>query len=145
MRHPRDSAVAPGESGRDEPAPVDLGVGDAAHAGSDTRIGGGRVGVGAAVVLLIAAAGVAVLMPAAAQRGSTSDLPTDRATAPLSCSSWGSPTAAPSTAELLVHVAGAVREPGLVSLPGGSRVVDAVAGAGGLSDDADAAGVNLAR
>jgi competence protein ComEA len=82
---------------------------------------------------------------ATAQGGSTSDLPTDRATLPLSSSSWGSPTAAPSTAELLVHVTGAVRKPGLVSLPGGSRVVDAVARAGGLADDADAAGVNLAR
>lgn len=101
-----------------------------------------RVGVGAAVVLLIAAAVVAVLVSATAQAGNSLDLPTGTA-APL----------APSTATagatpgggLLVHVTGAVRSAGLVSLPAGSRVVDAVAAAGGLADDADAAGVNLAR
>ena len=142
MRHPTDPAADPDNGGRDEPAPVGDGTGPAV---SDARIGRVRVGVGAAVVLLIVAAVVAVLMSATAQGGSTSDLPSDRATLPLSSSSWGSPTAAPSAAALLVHVTGAVRKPGLVSLPGGSRVVDAVAGAGGLADDADAAGVNLAR
>src|SRR3954470_15362877 len=122
MRHPTEAAADPEEAGGDERAPVEGGAPSAAVAVTGARTGRMRVGVGAAVVLLIAAAVVAVLVSATAQGGSTSDLPTDRATAPLSSSSWGSPTAAPSTAELLVHVAGAVREPGLVSLPGGSRV-----------------------
>src|SRR3954469_11346249 len=142
MRHPTDPFTDPDAGGRDEPAPVGDGTGAAV---ADARIGRVRVGVGAAVVLLIAAAVVAVLVSATAQGGSTSGLPTDHATLPLSSSSWASPTAVPSGAELLVHVTGAVREPGLVSLPGGSRVADAVARAGGLADDADAAGVNLAR
>ena len=44
-----------------------------------------------------------------------------------------------------VHVAGAVARPGLVRLPVGARVADAVEQAGGLLLDADPAGLNLAR
>ena len=50
-----------------------------------------------------------------------------------------------SGAPLLVHVLGAVTRPGLVELEAGARVVDAVAAAGGLTPEADPAGVNLAR
>jgi competence protein ComEA len=46
---------------------------------------------------------------------------------------------------LLVHVLGAVARPGIVELRAGSRVVDAIASAGGLTADANAGGVNLAR
>ena len=98
------------------------------------------MGVGAAIVLLVAAAVVAVLVSATAQGGTSFTLPTSTAT-PL-----GPPASTSgATGGLLVHVTGAVREPGLVSLSAGARVVDAVAAAGGLTDDADAAGVNLAR
>ncbi len=45
---------------------------------------------------------------------------------------------------LLVHVAGAVHEPGIVSLDPGSRIGDAVAAAGGPSADADLHRLNLA-
>ena len=41
-------------------------------------------------------------------------------------------------------MSGAVRSPGLVALPAGSRVVDALAAAGGATSAADQAGVNLA-
>ena len=44
-----------------------------------------------------------------------------------------------------MHVVGAVRAPGVVHLPGGARVADAVAAAGGAEPDADLARVNLAR
>jgi competence protein ComEA len=47
-------------------------------------------------------------------------------------------------AELTVHVAGAVAFPGLVVVPAGSRVADAVAGAGGALPDADLGALNLA-
>ena len=43
-----------------------------------------------------------------------------------------------------VHVAGAVRDPGVFRLPPGSRVQDAVRRAGGATDRADLSGLNLA-
>lgn len=45
---------------------------------------------------------------------------------------------------IYVHVAGAVRQPGLLRLPEGSRVAEAVDRAGGPSRRAELAGVNLA-
>ena len=47
-------------------------------------------------------------------------------------------------ANVYLHVAGAVRRPGLVQVPAGSRVAAAVAEAGGPTRKADLTGVNLA-
>ncbi|MGO4249121.1 helix-hairpin-helix domain-containing protein [Paenarthrobacter sp. RAF54_2] len=46
---------------------------------------------------------------------------------------------------LLVHVAGAVQKPGVVSLPEGSRVFQAIDAAGGATASADLNGLNLAE
>lgn len=56
-------------------------------------------------------------------------------------------SAAPSTpsVDVTVHVAGAVRRPGIVRLPPGSRVADAVEMVGGPAPKAALASVNLAR
>ncbi|WP_448612249.1 ComEA family DNA-binding protein [Geodermatophilus sp. URMC 60] len=49
-----------------------------------------------------------------------------------------------SAATVVVSVVGSVARPGLVTLPAGARVADAVAAAGGLLPDTDPASVNLA-
>ncbi|WP_114854864.1 ComEA family DNA-binding protein [Brachybacterium sp. YJGR34] len=51
----------------------------------------------------------------------------------------------PPSGELVVHVSGAVASPGVVRLPAGSRVDDALQAAGGATEEADLAAVNLAR
>lgn len=54
------------------------------------------------------------------------------------------PPPQPTTVRLVVHVAGAVRRPGVVALTEGARVADAVTAAGGLAEGADQARINLA-
>ncbi|WP_017625240.1 helix-hairpin-helix domain-containing protein [Nocardiopsis chromatogenes] len=56
----------------------------------------------------------------------------------------GAPPQAPP-GEVTVHVGGEVKEPGLVTLPAGSRVADAIEEAGGVADGADTGTLNLAR
>lgn len=54
------------------------------------------------------------------------------------------PERAGAAPQLIVHVAGAVRRPGLYRLAEGKRVADAVARAGGATAPADTAAINLA-
>jgi competence protein ComEA len=131
MRH---RAEPPADGGPEPTAPVDGEEGR-----GSARV---RVGVGAAVVLVILIAVVGVLVSAAAQGGSEVAVPE-----PVATTASGPPSAPASAAggPLLVHVTGAVRKPGIASLPAGSRVLDAVAAAGGLTEDADVSAVNLAR
>lgn len=55
-----------------------------------------------------------------------------------------SPSASPGSV-VLVHVAGAVREPGLYEFPAGARVADAVESAGGPTRRAELDALNLAE
>jgi len=55
------------------------------------------------------------------------------------------PAPADAEADLVVHVGGEVAEPGLYTLPPGSRVADAVEEAGGALPEADLDLLNLAR
>jgi competence protein ComEA len=50
----------------------------------------------------------------------------------------------PEPAPIVVHISGAVAQPGLYSLPVGSRVQDLIAAAGGLLPEADDTALNLA-
>ncbi|KQQ64642.1 ComEA family DNA-binding protein [Microbacterium sp. Leaf320] len=95
-----------------------------------------RLGVGAAIVLalvvLSAAVGLGLMRGQAAPTESV-PLATDAA------------VGGGSTGDLYVHVLGAVEHPGLYVLDLDSRLVDAVAAAGGTTDDADLTAINLAR
>ncbi|WP_448004414.1 ComEA family DNA-binding protein [Agromyces bauzanensis] len=104
-----------------------------------------RIAVGAAVVLFIAAVAVAAMVSFASSGGGEQG--TIVATDPGAVGGENAPDGdvEVGTAPLLVHVLGAVAQPGLVELGAGARVVDAVAAAGGFTADADPAAVNLAR
>lgn len=65
--------------------------------------------------------------------------------APVPSAAGAPPTGASSDGAVVVHVIGAVSSPGLVTLPAGSRVSDAVERAGGATGPADLTRVNLAR
>lgn len=55
------------------------------------------------------------------------------------------PSQGAASTSLLVHVVGEVRAPGVVELTAGSRAIDAIRAAGGATDEAVLAAVNLAR
>ncbi|MGO3751157.1 MAG: helix-hairpin-helix domain-containing protein [Peptoniphilaceae bacterium] len=46
---------------------------------------------------------------------------------------------------IYIHISGRVKNPGLVELKSGSRVIDAINSAGGMYEDADLDSVNLAK
>ncbi|GAA4381850.1 ComEA family DNA-binding protein [Agromyces bauzanensis] len=104
-----------------------------------------RIAVGAAVVLFIVAVAIAAMLSFASSGGGEqgSIVPLDAGSAMGETGAGGDVEV--SSEPLLVHVLGAVAEPGLVELGAGARVVDAVAAAGGFTADADPAAVNLAR
>lgn len=83
----------------------------------------------------------AATAPAQSEVGGQQALPSGATVEPS-----GDPTTVPTAyVEIVVHVIGAVHEPGVVSLAPGSRVQDAVEAAGGLRDEADLTRLNLAR
>ncbi|GAB3405361.1 hypothetical protein GCM10027515_18600 [Schumannella luteola] len=124
-----------------------------------------RLGIGAGLVLLLIAGGVAAAAAALTPGGATTVLaPASASASPSTGSSTGSGSragasgsgradddgAAASSSDggssrIYIHVTGQVAHPGLFRLAPGSRVVDAVGAAGGLTAQADAAAINLAR
>lgn len=95
-----------------------------------------RVSVGAAVVLGLVLLSIAVGL--GIMRGQAAPSET------VALDGADTATAAPS-GELYVHVLGAVHQPGLYVLDLDARLVDAIAAAGGTTEDADLAAINLAR
>lgn len=105
---------------------------------------------GAVALAVALVVGAAVLRSVALSPGSAVELPEP---APLSETpgeaepgeAGSTPAPAPTATAVVVHVVGAVASPGVVRLPAGARVVDALDAAGGATGEADLARVNLAR
>lgn len=124
--------------------------------GLPETVRGGRVALdrrSVAALVGVALLGVAVA-GFFAWRGSSTDVPAGRtslirtgAAASGPAASVAAPTAGstPAAAPLVVDVAGRVRRPGLVRVPAGSRVADALLAAGGVLPGVDLATINLAR
>ena len=67
------------------------------------------------------------------------------ATVPTTGSAAGPGGLSATSGSVVVHVTGAVSRPGVVTLPPGSRVTDAINAVGGASAEADTQQLNLAR
>ncbi|MCB1298447.1 MAG: ComEA family DNA-binding protein [Microthrixaceae bacterium] len=126
------------------------------HASAPPRT---RLAVGAVIAIVLLALSATVALALLRGFGAPSEsLPLDRGAEPAPGGGGFSGDAGPASGEdagagpstsaqgeLYVHVFGAVHAAGLYRLGVGARVVDAVAAAGGFSDDADPGAVNLAR
>ncbi|WP_347403681.1 helix-hairpin-helix domain-containing protein [Solwaraspora sp. WMMD792] len=166
----RDRGDPTGRSGptdreRADPAgsgdPLDLD--DPAFSGATARLPAfdpGRRGVRALAAVAVVVVAVAALLawrarPRVEPVPSADGVPAQTAPVPTAAggpSPEGRPAAAgPGTTgtggptQLIVAVTGRVHRPGLVTLPAGSRVADALEAAGGALPDTDIAWLNLAR
>jgi len=102
-----------------------------------------RVGVGAAVVLLVLGVAAAVVAGLASGRGGARPL---EALTPSPGAGVTPASVAPTAAaSVVVHVLGQVNRPGVYELRGGARVIDAIGAAGGFTAEADQGILNLAR
>lgn len=97
---------------------------------------------GARVALARAASEPRPVAPGPAQSAVLTRGPSTFATSATSAGGGGPPT---TSGMVTVHVVGQVTHPGVVRLPAGSRVADAVARAGGALKGADLGAINLAR
>jgi competence protein ComEA len=102
-----------------------------------------RAAVAGLAALLAASLALALLLTWMHRPGESAVPPVHRSVPSTAVTSL--PPTAPPAPDLVVHVTGAVRHPGLVKLPAGSRVDAALSAAGGATHKADLASVNLAR
>ncbi|RMB59918.1 helix-hairpin-helix domain-containing protein [Tessaracoccus antarcticus] len=147
---PRRAATPP-----ERPAPPPPEDSEAAPAGIPPGHSGDPAGVRifdrfslttrqAAAVLVLLLCGVAVTVLALG-RSSASQLPIPQEPVVSPSVSSAGPSPGPSPPPpVRVHVLGAVVSPGVVTIPAGAIVQDAVLAAGGLRQDADPAELNLA-
>lgn len=126
-----------GPAERRLPAPLAALLERLPFPGGEDRPRLGASGVFALAAVCLLAAGATGWFMVAARPAS--------APAPPVPSPAASPSAAGAGGTVVVHVGGEVESPGVVTLPAGSRVADAIEAAGGLLPDADPGLLNLAR
>lgn len=113
-------------------------------------LAGGRLDPGhrGAVALLLVCVVAAVVASGVVLRGRPQEVQVpalEQAGTPLPGAVEPTPVASPAPTELVVAVVGEVAAPGVVRLPPGSRVDDALRAAGGLAPGGSAGLLNLAR
>ena len=125
---PRDEAVIP--PAREEVDPPAAAVVRARLSSAHLRVVG-----------IVAVAGLVVLgWMLLSGRPQTSE-----AVPPVTLASSGPEDGSHGPAKLVIDVIGEVKKPGIVTVPRGSRVYQAIEAAGGLDGTVDTSGVNLAR
>ena len=123
-----------------------FGISDDVHSDSfqqGTQAGRLRVkiAVGAATIAGLVIVVIAILASTISSAGTQVRIPRELTASPV-LSPLGD---TPSFGEVLIHVIGEVNNPGIYEIESGSRVIDAVMAAGGMSSLASECGINLAR
>lgn len=155
----RDAGLLPAED--DDPVPLTVVQPPGRHARAPGRSwwrarvseGVGRLSerlpFATSHLTVLAALAAAALVVVAWVRISASSeavpVPRARTSAPFPTPAGDSGAASTASGSVVVDVAGKVRHPGVLTLPAGSRVIDAVRRAGGPRGGADLTALNLAR
>ena len=102
-----------------------------------------RIGVSLVIGIVVVALGISAAGVVVKAAGRTETVTAQEAQGFLDESATASASSAQSL--LIIHVTGAVRKPGVIEIPEGSRVFEAIEKAGGFRTEARSDAVNLAR
>ncbi|GAA2357856.1 ComEA family DNA-binding protein [Nonomuraea africana] len=147
-RAPADDPPSDGPSGLSPRIPQSFAAFRAAVSAQAPGLDPGRPGLRVLLVLGVVAAvvgGFYVWRASPTPEPLAAPSPISGSAAPPPATSASASAALSTSPEVMVHVAGKVRRPGVYTLPGGSRVTDAVEAAGGVRSGAPTGSVNLAR